>query len=128
MSRSWTAQPECYCYNQRRARSAQEGRAAQPSSGMVSRIHQGWSIVMVKSAAAGRFPTSAILTQYRPGCSVAVTWAVEPTDTLAKLELLQAVPLGVPSARLTMTSGETDGPPMLTSVAVTVPDTTMLNE
>ena len=83
---------------------------------------------MVKSAAAGRFPMSAILTQYSPGCSVAVTWDVELIDTVVGLELLQVVPLGLPSPRLTWTSGGTDGPSMLTSVAVTVPDTVMLNE
>jgi hypothetical protein len=83
---------------------------------------------MVKFAAAGRFPMSAILTQYSPGCSVAVTWDVELMDTVVGLELLQVVPPGAPSPRLTWTSGGTDGPPMLTSVAVTVPLPTMLNE
>ena len=70
-----------------------------------------------------------MLTQYTPACSIAVTDLVPLVDTfVGLLLLLQIVPFGVPIPSPRVTSGGTDSPLTLTSVAFTVPYTAMLNE
>lgn len=86
-------------------------------------------MVMLNVAGASRLPGSEMLTQNTPGPSVTVNCGDGPAEEFVGVPLTaQVAPFGVPTPRASMTVGGTSAPCTVTSVTLTVPLDSRLNE